>query len=208
MLFKPKQSGSGPHGLGIESTGFALDEAEMEDRMATEVKVKIDKARVEEVVADIVGQMEVIEKFGQVADHVEGIKDIDVSRFGMAVVMADGSVITGGEAEVPFAIQSISKVFALTMALEALGDEVWKRVGREPSGDPFNSIIDLERQKGIPAIRSSMPARWSSATSCSDAPRSRAGRRTSAPSSSITSARRSSDGSTRSSPRTARPAGS
>lgn len=118
--------------------------------MATELKVKIDKARVEEVVADIVGQMEVIEKFGQVADHVEGIKDIDVSRFGMAVVLADGSLVTGGESEAPFPIQSISKLFALTLALEAFGDDVWKRVGREPSGDPFNSIVDLERQKGIP----------------------------------------------------------
>ena len=70
--------------------------------------------------------------------------------FGMAVVTMDEEVITGGAADTPFPLQSIAKVFALELALCALGDDVFKRVGREPSGDPFNSIIDLERTGGIP----------------------------------------------------------
>lgn len=69
--------------------------------------------------------------------------------FGIAVATADG-VITAGAADILFPIQSISKVFALNLALRACGDRVFERVGREPSGDPFNSVIDLERTCGIP----------------------------------------------------------
>ncbi|PZO72740.1 MAG: glutaminase A [Sphingomonas taxi] len=69
--------------------------------------------------------------------------------FGMAIAMVDGSLIRAGSAKT-FPIQSISKVFALSLALEKLGETVFERVGREPSGDPFNSVIDLERTQGIP----------------------------------------------------------
>lgn len=71
-------------------------------------------------------------------------------RFGIAVLTRRGDLVSAGDAAEPFPIQSISKVFALEVALDAFNDEVWHRVGREPSGDPFNSIIDLERQHGIP----------------------------------------------------------
>ncbi len=55
-----------------------------------------------------------------------------------------------GEADAAFSIQSISKVFTLTLALGKVGDALWKRVGREPSGTPFNSIVQLEREEGRP----------------------------------------------------------
>lgn len=74
----------------------------------------------------------------------------DFDAFGIAVFTADGAVVAAGNAGVAFPIQSISKVFALELALEGLGEKLWDRVGREPSGDPFNSIIDLERDKGTP----------------------------------------------------------
>lgn len=118
--------------------------------MAKRSAAKRDTERLRRAVDDIVGRMGVIERFGRAADHIEGLSEIDTDRFGIAVVTCDGEVVTGGEAEEPFAIQSISKVFALTLALRAFGDDVWKRVGREPSGDPFNSIVDLERHEGIP----------------------------------------------------------
>ena len=70
--------------------------------------------------------------------------------FGIAVATADGTVVRAGDTATRFPIQSISKVFTLEVALCALGDRVFERVGREPSGDPFNSIIDLERTKGLP----------------------------------------------------------
>ena len=55
-----------------------------------------------------------------------------------------------GDADTPFSIQSISKVFTLTLALGKVGNRLWERVGREPSGSPFNSIVQLEREQGIP----------------------------------------------------------
>ena len=71
-------------------------------------------------------------------------------HFGLAVIDAEGNVAAGGDADTPFSIQSISKVFTLTLALGQIGDRLWRRVGREPSGSPFNSIVQLEREHGIP----------------------------------------------------------
>ena len=69
--------------------------------------------------------------------------------FGIAVALAD-DVLTAGTSDIAFPIQSISKVLALNLAMQHLGERVFERVGREPSGDPFNSVIDLERTKGVP----------------------------------------------------------
>lgn len=74
----------------------------------------------------------------------------DFEKFGIAVHTRMGDLVSAGNAGTGFPIQSISKVFGLEVALEAVGDQLWKRMGREPSGDPFNSIIDLERDHGIP----------------------------------------------------------
>lgn len=113
-------------------------------------EIKVDVKELETAVEEIVGRMGVIERFGRAADHIEGLAEIETEHFGIAISTMEGKMVTGGEAEHPFPIQSISKVFALTLALRAFGEDVWKRVGREPSGDPFNSIVDLERHKGIP----------------------------------------------------------
>ncbi len=69
---------------------------------------------------------------------------------GIAVALTSGTLLTAGAATTAFPIQSISKLFALDLALAAIGDDVFARVGKEPSGDPFNSIVDLERTKGVP----------------------------------------------------------
>jgi len=107
-------------------------------------------SQLEAVVDEIVAQMKVVDDFGRVAGHVEGIAEFETGEFGIAVVTADGTLVTGGKADKPFPLQSISKVFAYSLALMADTEAILQRVGREPSGDPFNSIIDLERQKGIP----------------------------------------------------------
>jgi len=77
-------------------------------------------------------------------------RKVDFAKFGLSVFTRDGDLIQAGDASTAFPIQSISKVFALEVALQRHGDKLWKRVGREPSGDAFNSIIDLERYKGVP----------------------------------------------------------
>ncbi len=87
---------------------------------------------------------------GRVADYIPALATIDPGRFGLAVVLADGAEWVIGESDAAFSIQSISKVFTLTLALERHGDMVWERVGREPSGTAFNSIVQLERESGRP----------------------------------------------------------
>lgn len=87
---------------------------------------------------------------GEVASYIPELERVDVNSFGLVVVDTDGNVASGGDADTPFSIQSISKVFTLTLALGMIGDRLWERVGREPSGSPFNSIVQLERERGIP----------------------------------------------------------
>lgn len=87
---------------------------------------------------------------GKVADYIPQLACIDPNQFAISVAMADGRVFNAGMTSTLFSIQSISKVFTLTIALGKLGDAVWHRVGREPSGDPFNSIVQLEHEHGKP----------------------------------------------------------
>ncbi|MBL0930846.1 MAG: glutaminase [Alphaproteobacteria bacterium] len=87
---------------------------------------------------------------GKVADYIPALARVDAKKFGLAVVDLDGKAAIAGDAKTPFSIQSISKVFTLTMALGRSGAELWTRVGREPSGSPFNSIVQLEAERGIP----------------------------------------------------------
>ncbi len=87
---------------------------------------------------------------GRVADYIPALARVPADRLGMAVLTVDGVLAVAGDAEVPFSIQSISKVFTLTLALHRVGERLWKRVGREPSGNPFNSLVQLEYEHGIP----------------------------------------------------------
>ncbi|NBN65662.1 glutaminase [Microvirga tunisiensis] len=87
---------------------------------------------------------------GAVADYIPELAKVDPDQFGIAIAMADGSLHLAGDAETPFSIQSVSKVFALALALGRVGDQLWRRVGREPSGQSFNSMLLLEREEGIP----------------------------------------------------------
>lgn len=102
------------------------------------------------IVAEIADEMRGATDRGRVADYIPPLACVSPDRFGMAVVMSDGTAHLGGDAEVPFSIQSVSKVFSLTLALGMVGDALWQRVGREPSGSAFNSIVQLETEHGIP----------------------------------------------------------
>jgi glutaminase len=102
------------------------------------------------VVSEIADEMRKRPDRGEVASYIPELARVDPNAFGIAVIDADGNVSAAGDADTPFSIQSISKVFTLTLALGKVGDRLWRRVGREPSGSPFNSIVQLEYERGIP----------------------------------------------------------
>jgi glutaminase len=87
---------------------------------------------------------------GQVADYIPELAQVSAAHFAMSICTADGRSYGVGETEMPFSIQSVSKVFTLALALGRLGDQLWTRVGREPSGLAFNSMVQLEHEAGIP----------------------------------------------------------
>lgn len=87
---------------------------------------------------------------GAVARYIPELSRISPEKFGIALVTADEQCFRTGDAQEQFSIQSISKVFTLLLVFRALGEDLWLRVGREPSGNPFNSLVQLEYEHGIP----------------------------------------------------------
>ena len=87
---------------------------------------------------------------GRQADYIPALAKVDPDQFGMCLHTVDGEEYPFMSADVRFSIQSISKVFALAMCLSLKGESLWQRVGKEPSGTAFNSLIQLEIEKGIP----------------------------------------------------------
>lgn len=102
------------------------------------------------VLDDLVVDMASFIDDGVVAQSIPPLTAVDPIRFGVALVTVDGRSFAVGDATVAFSLQSVSKVFALVLAVHALGNTVWKRVGREPSGKAFDSLEQLEAEFGIP----------------------------------------------------------
>ncbi|MCH6472262.1 glutaminase [Sinomonas terrae] len=88
---------------------------------------------------------------GRLPESIPHLADVDPRAFGIAVASVDGTIASAGDADVPFSIQSISKLFSLALALrEEPREALWERVLREPSGTAFNSLVQLEAEAGIP----------------------------------------------------------
>ncbi|MCM2972482.1 glutaminase B [Larsenimonas suaedae] len=87
---------------------------------------------------------------GKVADYIPALATVDPHQLGVAVIGTDGSLSQAGDADVPFSIQSISKVFSLVQAITHQGEAIWDRLGHEPSGQAFNSLVQLEFEQGRP----------------------------------------------------------
>ena len=104
----------------------------------------------QQILDDIAAEIALETDRGKVADYIPQLAHVDLNQFGIAVATPDGQVYAAGNASTLFSIQSISKVFTLTIGLGKLGDAIWTHVGREPSGDPFNSIMVLEKESGRP----------------------------------------------------------
>ncbi|WP_310618438.1 glutaminase [Flexibacterium corallicola] len=103
-----------------------------------------------QILQDIVSEIKQAKEWGAVADYIPELARVNYKQFGISVCMNDGQVYCAGDAEIKFSIQSVSKVFTLAIALGRLGHQLWNRVGREPSGRAFNSIVQLELEGGVP----------------------------------------------------------
>ena len=112
--------------------------------------MSVSVSSLETILQEIVAEMRGMPDRGEVASYIPELARVDPNAFGLVVVTADGSIAAAGDSEAPFSIQSISKVFTLALALGKVGDRLWGRVGREPSGSAFNSIVQLEYERGIP----------------------------------------------------------
>ena len=87
---------------------------------------------------------------GKNADYIPALANVNPDKFGMCIVTADRKFYEVGDAEERFSLQSISKVFALAACLSLKGESLWTRVGKEPSGTAFNSLVQLEVEHGLP----------------------------------------------------------
>jgi len=87
---------------------------------------------------------------GKVADYIPALSSIPAEKFGMAIRLNSGEEFSIGDVNEAFSIQSISKLITLTLCLQKDVDFLNKRVGIEPSGNPFNSLVQLEHEQGLP----------------------------------------------------------
>ena len=106
-------------------------------------KIEEFLASVPDAVASCFGQ-------GNPAGYIPALAEVNPNKFGMAISCADGKDFVVGDAQENFSIQSISKVFSLSLAMHYAGESVFERVGVEPSGTAFNSLSQLDYENGIP----------------------------------------------------------
>ena len=102
------------------------------------------------ILEDIYNAVKPYSNVGKVADYIPELAKVNPDRFGICMNVIGDGCHSVGDAQERFSIQSISKVFALAMALSVKGEGLWSRVGKEPSGTAFNSLVQLEVEQGIP----------------------------------------------------------
>lgn len=104
-----------------------------------------------QLLEDILAQVRPLIGQGKVADYIPALAEVPADKLGIAVCTVDGETYQAGDADERFSIQSISKVLSLTVALSRYAEsDIWARVGKEPSGQPFNSLLQLELEQGKP----------------------------------------------------------
>lgn len=110
----------------------------------------LSTAQLQGILDRIIQQAQGLYGQGKVASYIPALAQVEPHQFGMAIALVDGQSVSCGNSSTPFSIQSISKLFTFVLALKLMGEDVWRRVGREPSGAAFNSMVQLETEKGIP----------------------------------------------------------
>lgn len=102
------------------------------------------------VLQEIYKESKIQPKVGEIATYIPELASIDPDKLGISLLTIGGDEINVGDSNERFSIQSISKPLTLALAFTLLGEKIWERVGVEPSGNPFNSLVQLEYEKGIP----------------------------------------------------------
>lgn len=110
----------------------------------------LNQEEYQRILTEIAAEIDPLRGVGHQANYIPALAKVNPDRFGIFLTTTDGLEAGLGDVDERFSIQSISKVFSLSMALSIKGEELWKRVGKEPSGAAFNSLIQLEINHGIP----------------------------------------------------------
>lgn len=102
------------------------------------------------ILGEIATEVEPLRGEGRLPEYIPALARVNPDRFGICLLTTGGERFEFGDTGERFSIQSITKVFSLSVALSLIGEELWQRVGKEPSGSAFNSLIQLEIDHGIP----------------------------------------------------------
>lgn len=103
-----------------------------------------------DILEDIYSNLRLEKNKGEVATYIPELSNTDINKLGIHLNLVEGGSFSVGDFKTGFSIQSISKIFTLAMAFSLLGNEIWKRIDVEPSGNPFNYLSLLEHENGIP----------------------------------------------------------
>jgi len=106
--------------------------------------------RYQEILDEVYTTLAPLVGSGRVVDYIPRLAAVDPRHFGLALATVDGDVCGVGDWRTTFSIQSVSKVFALALSMGDSGPGIWTRVGRVPSGGPFDGLQQLERERGVP----------------------------------------------------------
>ncbi|HIO95698.1 MAG TPA: glutaminase A, partial [Campylobacterales bacterium] len=104
----------------------------------------------QEIVEEIFQEIQPSLTKGNVANYIPALAKVDPNQFAMTITLKDGKQFSVGKSQEEFSIQSISKVLAFSLAIDIYSKSLYKRVGVEPSGNAFNSLVQLEYEGGIP----------------------------------------------------------
>lgn len=102
------------------------------------------------ILFEIFNETKLLPTSGNVATTIPELAIVDPNKFGIHLTTISGEDFGIGDSEEKFSIQSVSKALTVAMAFSFLDEKVWERVGVEPSGSSFNSLVQLEFEKGIP----------------------------------------------------------
>ncbi|MEE8551038.1 MAG: glutaminase A [Gemmatimonadota bacterium] len=108
-------------------------------------RFKLSRYGQEESLRLLLAEAELDALQGRVADYIPELRRANAEDQGISLCFLDGAVVSAGVAHQTFTIQSISKTIALLYVLESLGSkQVFSRVGKEPTGEPFNSGLSFQ----------------------------------------------------------------